>query len=145
MAVAAATGRTLSSSTFVTGKTTRTLNLSTWKVEIHEKPPNSFQINNAHIFYLHTHVAVQALLKFASQYEAHYPEILYKVYFVNCPAIMPLFLKLLKPLLAPKTYSKIHIYGTNREEWEPILRGMMDPDKLWTRLGGNRVVPRTKF
>ncbi|OXA42573.1 hypothetical protein Fcan01_22665 [Folsomia candida] len=89
--------------------------------------------------------AVQALLKFASQYEAHYPEILYKVYFVNCPAIMPLFLKLLKPLLAPKTYSKIHIYGTNREEWEPILRGMMDPDKLWTRLGGNRVVPRTKF
>jgi hypothetical protein len=84
--------------------------------------------------------AVQALLQFGKQYEAHYPEILYKVYFVNCPAIMPMFMTLLKPLLATKTYAKIQIFGSNRDVWEPVLKEIMDTKMLWTRLGGNKEV-----
>lgn len=55
---------------------------------------------------------------------------------------MPLFMALLKPLLAKKTYEKIHLFGSKREEWEPALRDVaQDPDTLWQRFGGKRVQP----
>ncbi|OXA51810.1 SEC14-like protein 4 [Folsomia candida] len=81
--------------------------------------------------------AVQHLLKFASQYEAHYPEIMYKAVFINCPAIFPLFLSLLKTILAQKTLSKIEMFGSNRDEWEPALDALVEEKERSESFGGS--------
>lgn len=83
--------------------------------------------------------ALQNTLKMAATYEAHYPEILHKVYFINCPAIFPLFMALLKPIIAPKTLGKITCFS-GEEEWGPAFRADIDQDQLGHLYGGRRIM-----
>lgn len=89
------------------------------------------QLNNLYNF-----PALQALLSFGSRYEAHYPEIFFKGYYVNCPAIFSILFAMVKPLLAPATVEKLTIYGSNREEWELAVREFIYPDQLGVQFGG---------
>lgn len=74
--------------------------------------------------------AVSKLLSFATTYEAHYPELVYKVIFINCPSFIGALMSLIKPLLASKTFQKIECYGYNREEWGTMLEEMIEEDQL---------------
>ncbi|CAL8125563.1 unnamed protein product [Orchesella dallaii] len=80
--------------------------------------------------------AVSKLLSFATTYEAHYPELLYKCIFINCPVFIGTLMSLIKPLLASKTFQKIEYYGYNREEWENVLYEMIEEDQLPPEFGG---------
>ncbi|ODN04848.1 CRAL-TRIO domain-containing protein T23G5.2 [Orchesella cincta] len=76
------------------------------------------------------HKAVQQLLHMAAVYEAHYPEILFQCFFLNCPSFFNILLAMLKPILAPKTLGKITCHGSNQSEWEPAVHEVIDPDQL---------------
>jgi len=81
--------------------------------------------------------ALQSTLKMAATYEAHYPEIMHKIWFINCPSIFPLFMALLKPILAPRTLAKISCLG-GEEAWGPALREEIDATSLAHLYGGER-------
>ncbi|CAL8125439.1 unnamed protein product [Orchesella dallaii] len=74
--------------------------------------------------------AVQQLLHMASVYEAHYPEVLHKCFFINCPSFFNIVLAMLKPILAPKTLGKITCHGSNMSEWEATVHEVIEPDQL---------------
>lgn len=74
--------------------------------------------------------AVSKLLSFATTYEAHYPELLYKCIFINCPSFIGTLMNLIRPLVANKTFGKMFYYGYDREEWGPILDEIIDEDQL---------------
>lgn len=73
---------------------------------------------------------MQNILHSASVYEAHYPEILFKCFFVNCPSFFHILFALIKPLLAQKTYEKISVYGSDQSEWEQAILEIIDCDQL---------------
>jgi len=81
---------------------------------------------------------LQNTLKMAATYEAHYPEVLYKAVFINCPAVFPLFMRLLKRIIAPKTVEKIQCYKA-REEWEPLLLEEIGEENLGHPYGGKKI------
>lgn len=74
--------------------------------------------------------AVQNILYAGGIYEAHYPEILCRCFFVNCPSFFNILLAMIKQLLAQRTYEKISVHGSNREQWEASCRKIIDVDQL---------------
>jgi len=79
---------------------------------------------------------VQGILQFAQTYEAHYPEILDKAFFINTNKVFQALFALMKPLLAPKTVGKIQIFGTDRKEWEPVVRDHVEEHQIARQFGG---------
>lgn len=79
---------------------------------------------------LHTHL-LQAI------YEAHYPEILKRAAFINCPTYFGMFITMLRPVLAPKTLGKIESYP-KMSEWQNEVKEMMDPALIPERYGGTK-------
>jgi len=80
--------------------------------------------------------AMQAMLNSAMVYEAHYPEILGQGFFINTNPFFQIFFALMKPILAPRTLSKLELYGTNRSEWEPIVRNVVEEHQIPRQFGG---------
>ncbi|CAL8148342.1 unnamed protein product [Orchesella dallaii] len=80
--------------------------------------------------------AVQAMLGCASVYETHYPEILAQAFFINTNSVFQILFALMKPILAPKTLSKIECYGTNRSDWEPVVRAAVEEHQIPRQFGG---------
>jgi hypothetical protein len=62
---------------------------------------------------------------------------MYSAIFINCPVIFPMFLSLLKTIIAPKTLSKIEMFGCNKEEWEPALDLMVSDTERGEGFGGS--------
>ncbi|XP_037033900.1 SEC14-like protein 2 isoform X1 [Bradysia coprophila] len=82
--------------------------------------------------------AIKKILQIAAMYEAHYPEILYRAAFINCPHYFGMFITLLKPVLAPKTLSKIVCYP-KMSDWQNDIKELMDPDQIPERYGGTKI------
>lgn len=61
---------------------------------------------------------------------AHYPEILFRCVFINCPGFFGILLGMIKQLLAQRTYEKISVHGSDRKEWELKCREIIDVDQL---------------
>lgn len=74
--------------------------------------------------------AVQSILYAGGVYEAHYPEILCKCFFVNCPSFFGVLLQMIKNLLAERTYKKISVHGSNQVEWETACKEYFDEEQL---------------
>jgi len=74
----------------------------------------------------------------AATYENHYPEILYKCFFINAPAIFPLLMGMLKTVIAPKTLKKIKTYGSDKKDWGKDLLELIDADQLGIKYGGTK-------
>lgn len=72
-------------------------------------------------------------------YEAHYPEILYRVFFISCPQYFGLFITMLKPILAPKTLGKIICYS-QMAEWQKVMKELLDPIDIPERYGGSKII-----
>lgn len=80
---------------------------------------------------------MQNFLQIASIYEAYYPELLYRGYFINCPALISAVLTLLKPILAPKTMAKIQCFGTDRSQWKEEILKQVEANQLRMQFGGD--------
>lgn len=65
--------------------------------------------------------------------EAHYPELLRKMYIVNSPGIFMMFWKLITPWLDPRTVAKLEIVGPNHVE---VLSKVIKPEDIPSYLGG---------
>ncbi|XP_035711551.1 SEC14-like protein 2 isoform X2 [Folsomia candida] len=79
---------------------------------------------------------VQLMLKLASSFDSHYPETLYKAFYINCPAIFPRLFAMLKPVMRDKTVARIKVYGTNRQEWEGKIKRLVHSNQLPPEYGG---------
>jgi hypothetical protein len=71
-----------------------------------------------------------ALSEFARDFEANFPEFLKIMIIINAPWYFSMFFKVISPFCSPKTLKKIHILGTNREEWVPLIRNTF-PHITW--------------
>ncbi|XP_065300015.1 SEC14-like protein 2 isoform X1 [Dermacentor albipictus] len=82
---------------------------------------------------------VSALTEVVQMYEANYPEILEEAFIVNAPTLFPMLWNIIKPLLTPRTISKVHIFG--KDGWQELLRSRMDVERLPAKWGGNLTGP----
>jgi len=80
--------------------------------------------------------AVQSLLQATAVFENHYPEILGDAIFINTNPVFQVLFALMKPILAPRTLGKIVCYGTNRKDWEPVVRNIVEEYQIPRSFGG---------
>ncbi len=85
---------------------------------------------------LFSYQSVQNFLQIGALYEAYFPEILYRCYFINCPSLISTVLMLLKPVIAPRTMDKIKCFGTDKKAWTEELLQIIDADQLRPQFGG---------
>nr|XP_037280614.1 SEC14-like protein 2 [Rhipicephalus microplus] len=67
-------------------------------------------------------------------YEANYPEILEVAYVINAPSLFPMLWNIVKPLLSPRTISKVNIFG--KDGWKDVLAARFDVESLPAHWGG---------
>jgi len=81
--------------------------------------------------------AMKKILQIASTYETHYPEILFRAVFVNCPSYFGMFIAMLKPVIAPKTLGKLICYS-QMSEWQKDMVELVDPTIIPEQYGGTK-------
>ncbi|CAG7732232.1 unnamed protein product [Allacma fusca] len=80
---------------------------------------------------------LRTLSDFSRSFEANFPESL-KMYVVfNAPWFFSVFFKVARPFLSEKTLKKIHVFGSNREEWMGFLKQVVPDDVLPAAYGGS--------
>ncbi len=110
---------------------------------------------------------MNTILEAVRRFESHYPEILYRMYFINgmincntCQLqyitreayfdvvgimfvfllafrVFQLFFSLMKPLLSMRTLGKLEIY-TTPNKWAPVLSSNIPADQLPIEFGGTQ-------
>jgi len=71
-----------------------------------------------------------------SVFTSHYPEFLYKKFFVNVPTIMTWLFWIFKPLIPSQTFSKMSVVGSGHHTIGKALLPLVDEDELPERYGG---------
>jgi len=66
----------------------------------------------------------------------HYPEFLYKKFFINVPTILNWIFWAMKPLISANTLAKMSVVGTGKDAVSKALLPHIDGEKLPTRYGG---------
>ena len=66
----------------------------------------------------------------------HYPERLGTLLLINAPSALTFAWRIIQTFIDAKTKEKIHIYGSNRSEWLPVLLKYVDEDKIPVQYGG---------
>ncbi|KAF8586320.1 CRAL/TRIO domain-containing protein [Ramaria rubella] len=69
-------------------------------------------------------------------FSSHYPELLYKKFFVNVPTLMSWIYWAFKPLLPSKTFAKLSVVGYGPHTIGKALLPYIEPDQLPERYGG---------
>jgi hypothetical protein len=69
-------------------------------------------------------------------FQSHYPEMLYKKFFVNVPTFMSWIFWIFKPLLSAATIAKMSVVGKGPEAIGKELLVIVDDSELPTRYGG---------
>ncbi|KAG6846315.1 hypothetical protein H0H93_014697, partial [Arthromyces matolae] len=69
-------------------------------------------------------------------FQSHYPELLYKKFFVNVPTIMNWIFWAFKPLLPAATLAKMSVVGTGHHALSKALLPVIDAKELPERYGG---------
>jgi phosphatidylinositol transfer protein SFH5 len=72
----------------------------------------------------------------SSIFQSHYPEMLYKKYFVNVPSFMSWIFWLFKPLLSTQTIAKMSVVGKGSDTIGKELLVIIDASELPKRYGG---------
>jgi len=70
-------------------------------------------------------------------FQSHYPELLYRKYFVNVPMIMSWIFWMFKPLLSAATIAKMSVVGRGKETIGKELGVIIDKSELPKRYGGD--------
>jgi CRAL/TRIO domain len=66
----------------------------------------------------------------------HYPERLGTLIVINAPAVLSWAWKAIQSLLDDVQRAKIGIYGTDPNEWRPVLLKIVDRDQIPVSYGG---------
>ncbi|TRM65468.1 CRAL-TRIO domain-containing protein [Schizophyllum amplum] len=66
----------------------------------------------------------------------HYPELLYKKYFVNVPTLMSFIFWTFKAILPAKTFAKMSVVGTSTNSIRDTLKDVIDVKEIPKRYGG---------
>lgn len=66
----------------------------------------------------------------------HYPERLGTLIVINAPAVLSYAWKVIQGILDDVQKAKIGIYGTNPEEWRPVLFEIIEKDQVPVEYGG---------
>jgi len=82
---------------------------------------------------------VNQMMQMTMIYEAHYPEIIGRAFFINTNPVFSSLFKLIKPLMAARTLEKIEIYGTNKEEWSGPVLELIAKEQLLPQHGGTKI------
>ncbi|KAH9479469.1 Phosphatidylinositol transfer protein SFH5 [Psilocybe cubensis] len=69
-------------------------------------------------------------------FQSHYPELLYKKFFINIPTIFNWIFWLFKPLISANTLAKMSVVGTGQEAIRKALSPFIDSKELPERYGG---------
>lgn len=69
-------------------------------------------------------------------FASHYPELLYKKFFINVPSILSWIFWAFKPLLAPATVAKMSVVGTGAHTIHQALGPHIDDKELPVQYGG---------
>jgi len=69
-------------------------------------------------------------------FQSHYPELLYKKYFVNVPTFMSWIFWLFKPLISSTTLAKMSVVGSGPHTIGKELLTIIDANQLPRRYGG---------
>ncbi|KAF7308982.1 CRAL-TRIO domain-containing protein [Mycena kentingensis (nom. inval.)] len=72
----------------------------------------------------------------SSIFGSHYPELLYKKFFVNVPGYMSWLFWIFKPLLPAATFAKLAVAGSGPKSIGKVLLPLIAPDQLPKRYGG---------
>ncbi|THU86219.1 CRAL/TRIO domain-containing protein [Dendrothele bispora CBS 962.96] len=78
----------------------------------------------------------QAASEASSIFGAHYPEMLYKKFFINVPGYLSWIFWLFKPILPAKTFSKMAVVGSGAHAIGKELLPLIDAKELPKRYGG---------
>jgi len=70
-------------------------------------------------------------------FQNHYPELLYKKFFVNVPSYLAWIFWIVKPLLSAKTVAKMSVVGTGSHAIGKELLPIVDAKELPKRYGGD--------
>jgi len=69
-------------------------------------------------------------------FQNHYPEMLYKKYFVNVPTFMSWLFWAFKPFLSAQTFAKMSVVGKGKDTIKKELIVIIEPKELPERYGG---------
>ncbi|PPR07228.1 hypothetical protein CVT26_012296 [Gymnopilus dilepis] len=69
-------------------------------------------------------------------FQSHYPELLYKKFFINVPTILNWVFWIFKPLLSANTLAKMSVAGTGHHAIKKALLPFINADQLPKRYGG---------
>jgi len=81
--------------------------------------------------------ALHAVLKFFRELDAYYPELIHAVYVINAPYIFGSVFSLVKPVLSNTTISKVQIYNSNKNNWQPVLLKNLPREIIPLEYGGS--------
>jgi hypothetical protein len=88
---------------------------------------------------------VQTLIDVWQIYEANFPEVLHKAFFVNTARAFLWGFNLVKPFATKHTLSKIAIHGTDGEEVRAVLQAELPLNVLPCQFGGTGSQPRQVY
>jgi hypothetical protein len=83
-----------------------------------------------------THV-INFFAQLLKLYELHSPERMKAVYVINISSFFSVFWPVLKPFIATRTLSKVHIVGGGPEYWKPVILASIDHRELPSEYGGS--------
>jgi len=98
-------------------------------------------INDMHGYTLRQHACLQCLgvyIEWFTHMESYYPGYTKHIIVVNAPRIAASLIELLKPVVSPETRNILQIYGSNKNEWIPVLRKLVPQDQVRANLGGTK-------
>lgn len=79
------------------------------------------------------------LLGMANTDSGSYPERLGTLIVINAPTLLSWAYKVIQGFMDDVQKAKIRIFGTNADEWRPILFSIIDKDQVPVQYGGNYV------
>ncbi|KAG6897825.1 hypothetical protein C0992_010630 [Termitomyces sp. T32_za158] len=118
-----------------------------WRVALHEKSISLLDFTEIdQTVQIHDYLGVgltsrDAKSKAAASeatniFQSHYPELLYKKFFVNVPTLMNWIFWAFKPLLPAATLAKMSVVGTGHHALGKALLPVIDAEELPKRYGG---------
>jgi len=72
-----------------------------------------------------------------SIFQGHYPEFLYRKFFIGVPTILNWMFWFFKPLLSPNTFAKMEVVGSSHHGIKKALLHLIDANNLPKRYGGH--------
>lgn len=70
-------------------------------------------------------------------FQNHYPEFLARKFFINVPTLLSWIFWIFKPLISPKTLSKMSVVGSGKTTVAAALLPLISPEELPRRYGGD--------